>query len=68
MIEIVIIGLAVLVAFVCLMSLDLPTSASVDDRGSDHRPRSDDLLHVGLLRFVCAPILNESPRTLAVGD
>ena len=27
-------------AFVCLMCLDLPTSASVDDRDSDHRPRS----------------------------
>ena len=46
MIEIVIIGLAVLVAFVCLMSLDLPTSASVDDRDSDHRPRSDGFSHV----------------------
>ena len=43
MIVIVISGLAVLVEFVCLTSLDLPTSASVDDRESDHRPRSDGL-------------------------
>ena len=37
-------------AFVCLMSLDIPTSASVDGRDSDHRPRS-----VGFVRMPDEP-------------